>query len=81
MRCIFIGSHCPLCSTLKAHLKSDGRFVIVEYNVDQGNCAVPFPISFERWSDLADAAGFTQTRLLSTRPSRFLKEIYSALSA
>jgi tRNA A58 N-methylase Trm61 len=67
--------------TLKTYLKSGGRFVIVEYNVEQGNAAVPYPISFQRWIDLAQAAGFAATRLLATRPSRFLKEIYSAVSA
>jgi len=66
---------------LKAHLKPSGQFIVVEYNVEQGNTAVPYPISFERWSDLAEAAGFTHTQLLATRPSRFLKEIYSAVSA
>ncbi len=70
----------PVVQQLKAHLKTGGRFIVVEYNVSQGNTAVPYPISFERWSDLAQAAGFTQTRLLATRPSRFLKEIYSAVS-
>jgi SAM-dependent methyltransferase len=66
---------------LKAHLKPDGHFIIVEYNVEQGNTAVPYPIAYERWIDLARTAGFTQTQLLAKRPSRFLKEIYSAVSA
>ncbi|MBI5566792.1 MAG: class I SAM-dependent methyltransferase, partial [Chloroflexi bacterium] len=69
-----------IVQTLKAHLKPDGRFIVVEYNVTQGNTAVPYPIPYERWSDLAQAAGFTQIQLLATRPSRFLKEIYSALA-
>lgn len=65
---------------LKTYLKSSGRFIVVEYNVEHGNSAVPYPISFERWRDLAQAAGFAHTKLLATRPSRFLTEIYSAVS-
>ena len=45
-----------------------------------GNSAVPYPVSYRQWEDLAKQCGFTQTRLLRTRPSRFLKEIYSAVS-
>jgi hypothetical protein len=32
------------------------------------------------WAELAQRCGFTHTQLLMTRPSRFLKEIYSAVS-
>ncbi len=71
----------PIVQALKAYLKPGGQFMVVEYNVEQGNTAVPYPIAYERWSELAKAASFTQTRLLATRPSRFLKEIYSAVSA
>jgi ubiquinone/menaquinone biosynthesis C-methylase UbiE len=61
-------------------LKPDGRFVLVEYNSDHGNPWVPYPLSYETWHDLAQSCGFAQTRLLTTIPSRFLGEIYSALS-
>ncbi len=55
-------------------------FILVEYNIEQGNSAVPYPVSYRQWEDLARRCGFNQTRLLKTRPSRFLKEIYSAVS-
>lgn len=70
----------PIVQTLLAYLKPDGHFIVIEYNVTQGNTAVPYPLAFEHWEKLAAAAGLTQTRLLATRPSRFLKEIYSAVS-
>ena len=69
-----------IVQTLKVHLKPGGRFIVVEYNVTQGNTAVPYPIAYERWIDLAKLAGFTRIQLLATRPSRFLTEIYSALA-
>lgn len=66
--------------SIKAYLRPGGRFVLVEYNVDQGNPWVPYPVSYESWQALAHRCGFGTTRLLATRPSSFLKEIYSALS-
>jgi SAM-dependent methyltransferase len=65
---------------LRSSLKPGGRFILVEYNIDSGNFAVPHPISFAGWQALAQRCGFTETHLLATRPSRFLKEIYSAVS-
>jgi ubiquinone/menaquinone biosynthesis C-methylase UbiE len=65
---------------LKRTLRPGGRFLVVEYNVEGGNFAVPHPLSFKTWADLASRAGFTTTQLLVTRPSRFLREIYSAVS-
>jgi hypothetical protein len=53
---------------------------VVEYNVDQGNPWVPHPFSFGTWRKIAERNGFIDTRLLATRPSRFLKEIFSAVS-
>ena len=70
----------PIVQLLKRYLRPQGRFIIVEYNIEHGNSAVPYPVSFLQWEELAARCGFRQTRLLKTRPSRFLKEIYSAVS-
>ena len=70
----------PIVRLLKSYLSSQGKLILVEYNIEQGNSAVPYPISYGLWGDLAKRSGFTHTRLLATRPSRFLKEIYSAVS-
>jgi SAM-dependent methyltransferase len=66
--------------TIKRYLRPEGRFILVEYNVDQGNMWVPYPLSYKTWEALARQCGFSQTKLLATVPSRFLGEIYSALS-
>ncbi len=68
-----------LCQ-LQEYLKPEGRLLIVEYNVDRGNPWVPYPFSYTTWETLARKNGFVQTQLLAKRPSRFLGEIYSALS-
>ncbi len=63
---------------LRGYLKPGGRFVLVEYNIDSGNTWVPHPISFETFRTLAPRAGLGEPRLLATKPSRFLRQIYSA---
>ena len=62
------------------YLKPGGRLLLVEYNTDRGNLWVPHAISFPTWAALAARHGFPNTRLLATRPSRHLREIYSAES-
>ncbi len=62
------------------YLRPGGRLILVEYNVDRGNYWVPHPLSYPTWEKLAARNGFVGTRLLSTRPSSFLREIYSAVS-
>ena len=69
-----------LIRQIRQYLKPDGRLLLVEYNVDAGNFAVPHPLSYPRWEALARECGFAHTQLLMKRPSRFLKEFYSAMS-
>ena len=65
---------------LREYLGPGGRLVIVEYNIERGNFAVPHPVPYVRWERLARGVGFEHTELLTRRPSRFLHEIYSAVS-
>lgn len=66
---------------IKAWLAPSARFVIVEYNTSRPNPAVPYPVPFERWQQLAAGAGFARTELLVRRPSRWHNEMYSAVSS
>jgi SAM-dependent methyltransferase len=70
----------PLIERLRGYLEPSGRFLLVEYGVDQGNPWVPYPLSYPQWERLAQRCGFKETRLLKTRPSRFLHSIYAAVS-
>ena len=63
-----------------SYLQPGGRLILVEYNVDRDNFWVPYPLSYPSWEKLAGRNGFVGTRLLRTRPSSFLREIYSAVS-
>ncbi len=65
---------------LKSYLRPGGRLILIEYNVDRGNFWVPQPLSYRTWERLARETGFSQTQLLATVPSRFLQEIYAAVS-
>lgn len=65
---------------LKTYLRASGRLILVEYNTDSGNTWVPYPLSYPTWEQLARKSGFQNTRLLAGVPSRFLREIYSAVS-
>jgi ubiquinone/menaquinone biosynthesis C-methylase UbiE len=69
-----------IVKSLYDYLKPGGRLLLIEYNVDQGNMWVPYPLSYPTWEALAGRIGFSETRLLASRPSRFLREIYSASS-
>ena len=65
---------------IRGYLQPWGRLILVEYNLDQGNTWVPYPLSYKTWERMARKNGFASTRLLARRPSRFMGEIYSALS-
>jgi ubiquinone/menaquinone biosynthesis C-methylase UbiE len=70
----------PIIRSIKSYLKPGGKLILVEYNVNKGNVWVPYPLSYAKWERLARKHGFSQTKLLATQPSRFLREMYSALS-
>lgn len=65
---------------VRSFLKLNGALLLVEYNVDLGNPWVPYPLSFETYRTLAARAGLSEPRLLTTVPSRFLNEFYSAVT-
>ena len=76
----FVRDKGPVLQAVRAMLRPDGRLIIVEYGSDRGNPWVPYPFTFARWATMAAQAGFKNTTLLSTIPSRWLGSMYSALS-
>ena len=65
---------------LRGYLRPGGRMIVVEYDVDQGNRWVPYPLSIASWEELAQRAGFGVTHHLASVPSGFLRAIYAAVS-
>lgn len=76
----FVRQKAPVLALIRGYLKPGGRLIVVEYNTDSGNTWVPYPFSFETWQQMAKDSGFREMQLMERRPSRFLGEIYSAVS-
>ena len=76
----FVDDKVAVLALVRGYLKHGGRLLLVEYDSDRANDWVPHPLSFETWRDVAAEAGFVETQKLATVPSRFLRQIYSALS-
>lgn len=66
--------------SIKNYLKPNGYFVLVEYNSSTGNRWVPFPLSFERFAEIAHNSGFERVNKTGSVPSTFLHEMYSAVA-
>ncbi len=76
----FVRRKDALVKALGGRLKPASPLIMVEYNSDRGNPWVPYPLSYAAWERLAQSAGFVETRRIGGVPSRFLREIYSAVS-
>jgi len=76
----FLRDKRPVLKHVYDILKPGGHLVVVEYGADRGNPWVPHPFSYPTWEKMAAEAGFENTRLLMTMPSRFLGSMYAALS-
>jgi SAM-dependent methyltransferase len=70
----------PVLGMVRGYLRPEGHLILVEYNADRGNMWVPHPVSYGTWEALARRNGFGETRMLARVPSRFLGEIFSAVS-
>src|SRR5262249_45321379 len=70
----------PVLALIRDYLKPAGRLLLVEYNADRGNPWVPHPLSYPTWERVARQAGYGETQLLARVPSRFLGEMYAAVS-
>lgn len=76
----FVRDKQPVLEAVRAVLKPGGRLIVVEYGTDRGNPWVPYPFTYRRWETMAAQAGFKNTRLLRTVPSRWLGSMYSAVT-
>jgi SAM-dependent methyltransferase len=60
-------------------MKHPARFVIVEYDTDQPNRWVPYPVGVARLTELFEATGYSFIQVLRTRPSIYRSApLYSA---
>lgn len=77
----FVRRHERVVSGVLAGLKRGGAFVLVEYDLQRGNPWVPFPVSLEKFRQLAPRVGLTVPRPLGRRRSRYGHgDIYAAVA-
>ncbi len=76
----FVRDKEPVLKAVRGMLRPGGRLIVVEYGTDRGNHWVPHPFTYARWETMAAQAGFRNTRLLKTIPSRWLGSLYSTVS-
>ena len=76
----FVRDKARVVEAVHAMLRPGGRIIVVEYGTDRGNPWVPYPFTYPQWEAMAARAGFKNTRLLKTVPSRWLGSMYSAVS-
>ncbi len=74
----FFRDHVAVLRRVHDILRPGAPLLLVEYNVDDGNVWVPHPLAYATFAREAATAGFVDITWLTTRPSRFLREIYSA---
>jgi len=76
----YVKDQLALLSDVKSLLPKGGSFILVEYDREDANQWVPYPICFVQWQRLAIQAGFTLPQELSRMPSIYQdRELYSAL--
>lgn len=75
----FIRVKRPVMGQLVSLLKPGGRLIVVEYNSNQGNFAVPYPLDEGEFLTLAGEVGLHDVRILAKIPSSFLGEMYAGM--
>ena len=74
----FVPNRVTLLRQWRKYLKPDGRLILVEYDTDNGNRWVPYPVSFRSLSKLAREASYREPEMIGSRGSRFLDRMYGA---
>jgi ubiquinone/menaquinone biosynthesis C-methylase UbiE len=75
----FVKDKFTFLKSLQTKLKANGKLIVVEYNMDQSNPWVPFPVSRKSLEELLENTGFEGFTPLGEQPSAFNRaNIYSA---
>lgn len=64
-------------TNLSGLLKNGGKFIIVEYNTNRSNFAVPYPLPVDDFLKLADQLNLQNAHIATRVPSSFLGEMYA----
>jgi ubiquinone/menaquinone biosynthesis C-methylase UbiE len=76
----FVKDKSAFIEKVKKHLKRNGQLIIVEYDTERQNRWVPYPVSFEKLSEIFSIAGFTSIKKVGERNSVYRSEKMYACS-
>lgn len=76
----YVRDQVALLRRWRRYLAPGGRLIVVEYDTDHGNHWVPYALSFETFSRIAQEAGFTPPERIGAQPSRFLGGFFAGLA-
>jgi ubiquinone/menaquinone biosynthesis C-methylase UbiE len=62
---------------LSSRLKDNGKIIIIEYNTNRGNFAVPFPFNEDQFILFANRLNLRKPQIAARAPSSFLGEMYA----
>jgi ubiquinone/menaquinone biosynthesis C-methylase UbiE len=66
---------------VKRYLKHEGKMVIVEYDTDQSNQWIPYPLAFKAFRQTFAKQGFKHMHKVGERPSLYRSEkMYAAIA-
>jgi ubiquinone/menaquinone biosynthesis C-methylase UbiE len=74
----YVKEQVAFLTKIRDFLKPNGKLVLVEYNTDEGNQWVPYPVSYSKFEEIAEQGGFIDTKLLEKIPSTYWNEMYSS---
>jgi ubiquinone/menaquinone biosynthesis C-methylase UbiE len=74
----YVKEQVAFLTKIRDYLKPNGKLVLVEYNTEKENQWVPYPVSFAKFEELAEQAGFIDAQLLEKIPSAYWDEMYCA---
>ena len=74
----YVQEQVTFLTKIRDYLKPNGKLVLVEYNTEEGNQWVPYPVSYTMFEKLAEHAGYIDVELLEKIPSTYWNEMYSA---
>ncbi len=76
----FVRRKKPVLAQLVNLLKPGGRLIVVEYNTNRGNFAVPHPLDESGFLALSGEVGLHAPEIMAKIPSSFLGEMYSGIA-
>ena len=76
----FVKDKLTFMAKIKRSLTSSGKILVIEYDRENSNPWVPYPLSYSSLQHLASDAGLSSVDKLAATPSKFNEaDIYSAL--